>query len=226
MKKGVELQQPDGYLSSFVLAVDRFFDYLNNRDSIDEKSLPSSVLFSSDGTMVLDMTFYNGYAYDTNAGKFPFFDRIALYYPTISEVENDISMQKNIEDKIGRSWLLGDERQKILDIANVFGKASSITCPENRYEAACKAFEERVKDPSAKSLTSEQLATLKLAVACEADIKSEKDNFHENLFYDSIYYDVSKRLNNVPEAWKTDAYSELLDLAEGIVRGESKGLKY
>lgn len=225
MKNSEESRLGEGFVESFSFTVDRFSDYIRENLNGSGKDLPSVVSFDSVGTTVLDMTFYDGYAYDTKSDEYCCLDRVGLYYPTISEVEGDVSMQRRIECVTGRRWLSGDERRKVLDIANTFGKASRISCPRERYESALRAIESRVKDPSSRSFTPEQRSVLKLAVHCDADPKELYDNLHEALLYDCLFGDLRDKLPNVPKAWIDDAYKEALDMSEGIVRSDSRGLR-
>lgn len=99
-------------------------------------------------------------------------------------------------------------------------KIDSIVAPVAAVsiDAAVKAVVDRAKNPSAKSLTPEQVKTINDFVATAAPEDRQK-------LFDEVWADAKAQLDGVNEAWVKDAHQELNDLAEGIVRTEQQGLK-
>ena len=99
-------------------------------------------------------------------------------------------------------------------------KINSIVAPVAAVsiDAAVKSVVDRAKDPSEKSLTPEQVKTINDFVATAAPEDRQK-------LFDEVWAGARAQLDGVNEAWVKDAYQELNDLAEGIVRTEHQGLK-
>ena len=159
------------------------------------------------------MEFHDGFAYDTNPRGLGFYDRVALYYPTIEDC--DRYMQKCIRDYTGRDEITP------FDVALKYGQASRMRCPDYRYEEAKRALVQRTTDPSARAFSPEQVKALELAANSGGYYDSPKG---KAFFYDVLFSNSEPALKDVPDAWKADAKAELRELARGEVRDMSVGL--
>lgn len=99
-------------------------------------------------------------------------------------------------------------------------KIDSIVAPVAAVsiDAAIKAVVDRAKDPSAKSLTPEQVKTINDFVATAAPEDRQK-------LFDAVWDGAKAQLDGVNETWVKDAHDELTDLANGIERDAQKALK-
>ena len=207
-----ELDCPKGYVSNILLNKGSF-PVLSGKGLSEVDSLPPYVKFDENGEFSIEMEFHDGFAYDTNPHGLGFYDRVALYYPTIEEC--DRYMQKCIREYTGRDEITP------FDVALKYGQASRMRCPDYRYEEAKKALVERTTDPSARAFSPEQIKTLELAANSGGYYDSPKG---KDFFYDVLYCNSESELKNIPDAWKADTKAELRELARGEVRDMSVGL--
>lgn len=191
----------------------------------EAKTLPPEVKFDESGEYLLDMEFHDGYAFDLNPHGYGYYDRVALYYPTIEEVSKDRSLQADIERYTGREWSKGSDFEKMYDIALKFGQASRMRCPDYRRQDAIKAIVERAGDPSAKSFTPEQRKAIMLAGECHCP--NNHPAFDRQSIFD-LFFELARvemKSQGIMKEWQDDVHEELRDLAMGKVRDESLGLK-
>ena len=207
-----ELDCPKGYVSSILLNKNSF-PVLNGKGLSEVDSLPPGVKFDENGEFSIEMEFHDGFAYDLNPHGYGFFDRVALYYPTIEEC--DTYMQKCIRDYTGRDEITP------FDVALKYGQASRMRCPDFRMEAAKKAVVHRATDPVARAFTPEQRKAIELAADCGGYFDRPKG---KELFYDVLFCNSEKDMGNIPRAWKADVTAELRELAKGDTRGAERGL--
>ena len=207
-----ELDCPKGYVSNILLNKGSF-PVLSGKGLSGVDSLPPYVKFDENGEFSIEMEFHDGFAYDTNPHGLGFYDRVALYYPTIEDC--DRYMQKCIRDYTGRDEITP------FDVALKYGQASRMRCPDYRYEEAKKALVQRTTDPSARAFTPEQIKTLELAANSGGYYDSPRG---KDFFYDVLYCNSEPELKNIPDAWKADVKAELRELARGEVRDMSVGL--
>ena len=207
-----ELECPKGPVERIILNRDSF-PVLHGKGLSSVDSLPPYVRFDENGEFSIEMEFHDGFAYDTNPHGLGFYDRVALYYPTLEECDD--SMRKAIQDYTGR------EEITPFDVALKYGQASRMRCPDSRYETAKRAVVERTVDPSARAFTQEQRQAIELAADCGGYYMRPKGR---DFFYDVLFSNAEKDMGNVPRAWKADVTAELRELAQGKVRGESRGL--
>lgn len=217
-----EVRQMESNIDSIILYKDSF-PVLQKSDTPKLGELPPFVKFDNNGEMYIKMSFYDGYAFDTNPHGLGMYDRTALYYPTVDEVSKSVEMQDAIEKYTGRCWAEGSRQEQIYDIALKFGKASRLHCPQERYDAAVKAIVERATDPRAKSFTPEQRGKIELAAASSGNNLYHDVAFRQT-FYEMMFGEAKPQLRNIPAAWSEDAKNELYDLCAGKVREEGRGL--
>lgn len=86
-------------------------------------------------------------------------------------------------------------------------------------KAALKAIVNRASDPSAKAFTVDQVKVLE-DYATHASTSEDRQKL-----FDGLWEKAKPEISVVPDAWQKDAHEELKDLAEGVVRGESQGMK-
>ncbi len=187
-------------------------------------SLPPYTKFDKNGELFLNMEFFDGYARDLNEHGLGTYDRTALYYPTIKEVENNKAMQDEIKRYTGREWSEESNNEKMFDIALKYGQASRMKCPQYRFDDAVKAIVERASSIDNR-FTPEQREKIQLAAACNGE-DMYSGNFRD-VFYEKLW-DAAKpelKANRVFESWQKDAHDELLDLSKGLEREERIGLK-
>jgi hypothetical protein len=108
-----------------------------------------------------------------------------------------------------------DFSQKVHDIVN---NSKSVGVSE---DAAVKAIIDRASDKTAKSFTPEQRNVL-MKFASSADAPEAREKVFDGLWEKA---ETALKDAGVNEAWQKDAHEELKDLAEGVVRGESQGMK-
>ena len=207
-----ELECPKGYVATILLSKDTF-PVLNGKGLSDVDSLPPGVKFDKNGEFAIEMEFHDGFAYDLNPHGYGFFDRVALYYPTLEEC--DKTMQKHIRDYTGRDEITP------FDVALKYGQASRMRCPDYRMEAAKKAVIDRATDPSARAFTPEQRKAIELAADCGGYFDRPKGRA---FFYDGVFCNSEKAMGNIPRVWKADVKAELRDLAKGEKRSQGRGM--
>lgn len=183
-----ELDCPKGYVSNILLNKGSF-PVLSGKGLSGVDSLPPYVKFDENGEFSIEMEFHDGFAYDTNPHGLGFYDRVALYYPTIEDC--DRYMQKCIRDYTGRDEITP------FDVALKYGQASRMRCPDYRYEEAKKALVQRTTDPSARAFTPEQIKTLELAANSGGYYDSPRGM---DFFYDVLYCNSEPELKNIPDA--------------------------
>ena len=209
-----ELDCPKGYVSNILLNKNSF-PVLNGKGLTEVDSLPPGVKFDENGEFTIEMEFHDGFAYDLNPHGYGFYDRVALYYPTIEEVLQSPGKVKAIQDYTGRLEVTP------FDVALKFGQASRMRCPDFRMEAAKKAVVDRATDPSAKAFTPEQRKAIELAADCGGYFDRPKGR---DFFYDVLFCNSEKDMGNISQAWKADVTAELREVAKGETRGEERGL--
>ena len=207
-------------VDTILLNRDSFRDWVSFHSDKFNGGYPAYVRFDENGEFECQMHFRDGCAVDTNPHGLGYYDRVGLYYPTLSEVMNDEDKQRRISDFTGRNWQDGSEQEKIHDIAVTFGSAGRIHCPQERQDAAVQAVADRVKDPRATSFTVSQREAILLAVSCK-DLND--DRFGRSVFYDSLLELAKDSLGRVNPGWIDDVYDELHDMVDGNFRGESRG---
>lgn len=184
--------------------------------------LPPYVRFDENGEYKIEMEFHDGYARDLNPHSLGTYDRTALYYPTVKEIEGDNDRQSAISCYTGRVWSEGSYQDKIYDIALKYGQASRLHCPTERYDDAVKAVVERTVDSSARAFTPEQLESIQLAAACNGeDLYS--GSFRDT-FYERLHSDALAQMKGVNPHWINDTLNELMELSHGKVRDEGMSL--
>ena len=208
-------EKPVGLMDDIILTKDSFKDLMYPYGSEVVRDLPPNLHFDEDGELFIRMEFHDGFAYDTNPHGYGFFDRVALYYPTMEEVKREPSMIKAIQDYTGRVEVTP------YDVALKFGQASRMRCPDYRYNSAKRAVVERVIDPSAIAFTESQRKAIELAADCGGFWNRPRG---KDFFYDALFCNSERVMGDVPRAWKADVTAELRELAQGKVRGESRGL--
>ena len=227
------------YASAYLDAADRFLEshalaeessvkdgyveeILLNEDACEAEKLPPYVQgqFDEDGEYEVDMSFHDGYAFDLMDPEEPREQRLALYYPTMQEVEDDPDMQQDIYDYTLRDWIQGCDDEKKFDTALRFGVASRIECPKHRYDAAVEAVIERTKSSYAKAFSPGQCAAIQLAAACNGEYLPYGN---PKAFFEQLHTEACKDLK-VPDAWKQDSLQELRELADGHVRSQGLGI--
>ena len=209
-----ELDCPKGYVSNILL--NKWSFSLLHKDGIKaEQFFPPYVKFDDSGEFSIDMEFHDGFAYDLNPHGLGFYDRVALYYPTMEEVLADPLMKKAIQKYTGRTEITP------YDVALKYGQASRMCCPDYRYEAAKKAVVERATDPSAREFTPEQRKAIELAADCGGFYGRPKGR---DFFYDALFCNAEPKMGDIPKAWKADVTAELRKLARGETREEHRGL--
>lgn len=176
------------------------------------------VKFDQRGECKQKMLFLDGYAFDefVSLGKQ---HRTGLYYPTIEEIEADPDKQQAVAARLGKDWNECTEFEKAYGSAVVFGKASRIECPKERYDAAVEAVRERTQSQTARAFTLEQVETINLASSCNGEMY---DDGNLKAFYEQLHAEAVKDLK-VPDKWKQDSLQELKDLSEGKTRGQFQG---
>lgn len=209
-----ELDCPKGYVSNILLNK-WSFSLLHKEGANAQQFYPPYVKFDDSGEFSIEMEFHDGFAYDLNPHGLGFYDRVALYYPTMEEVMADPHMQKAIQKYTGRTEITP------CDVALKYGQASRMCCPGYRYEAAKKAVVERTTDPSAREFTPEQRKTIELAADCGGFYGRPKGR---DFFYDALFCNAEPQMGDIPRAWKADVTAELRELAQGKVREEGRGL--
>ena len=83
-----ELECPKGPVEGIILNRDSF-PVLSGKGLSSVDTLPPYVKFDDNGEFAIDMEFHDGFAYDTNPHGLGFYDRVALYYPTLEELRQD-----------------------------------------------------------------------------------------------------------------------------------------
>ena len=97
-----------------------------SEDALNIKDV-GTVAFGTTGELEVEMVFSDGHAEELPAlDNLSTLDRhhFAMTYPTVAEVENDPSMQEQIEVYTGRKWQEGSFQEKVYDTALRFGTAS------------------------------------------------------------------------------------------------------
>ena len=208
----VEPSADDGYVEEILL----------NEDACEADNLPPYVQgqFDEYGEYQVDMSFHDGYAFDLMDPEEPKSERLAMYYPTMQEVEDDPDMQQAIYHYTLRDWIQGCDNEKMFDTALRFGVASCIKCPKERYDAAVEAVMERTKSSVAKAFSPGQCAAIQLAAACNGEYLPYGN---PKAFFEQLHVEACKDLK-VPDAWKQDSLQELRELADGHVRNLNIGL--
>ena len=201
----------DEYVETIILTEDCF----------EAEHIPPYVRseFAESNEFEADMSFHDGYAFDLKDPEEPGSERLALYYPTIQEVQDDPDMQDDIYDYTLREWSEGSDQEKMFDTALRYGEASCIKCPKERYDAALEAIMERTKSSVAKAFSPGQCAVIQLAAACNGEFL---DKGNPKSFYEQLHTEACKDLK-VPEKWKQDSLEELRDLSEGKTWAQSMG---
>ena len=208
-----ELECPKGPVDNIILNRDSFVLSGKGLSSVD--TLPPYVKFDDNGEFAIDMEFHDGFAYDTNPHGLGFYDRVALYYPTLEELRQDPTKLKAVQTYTGRQDVTP------FDVALKFGQASRMRCPDYRYDAAKKALVERTTDPSAREFSLEQRKAIELAADSGGFYLRPKGR---DFFYEVLFSNSEKAMGNIPDAWKADVKAELRGLARGEVRDVSAGL--
>ena len=209
-----ELECPKGPVEGIILNRDSF-PVLGGKGLSSVDTLPPYVKFDDSGEFAIDMEFHDGFAYDTNPHGLGFYDRVALYYPTLEELRQDPAKLKAVQNYTGRQDVTP------FDVALKFGQASRMRCPDYRYDAAKKALVERTTDPSAREFSPEQRKAIELAADCGGFYLRPKGR---DFFYEVLFSNSEKAMGNIPDAWKADVKAELRGLARGEVRDVSVGL--
>jgi hypothetical protein len=209
-----ELECPKGPVDGIILNRDSF-PVLSGKGLSSVDTLPPYVKFDDNGEFAIDMEFHDGFAYDTNPHGLGFYDRVALYYPTLEELRQDPAKLKAVQTYTGRQDVTP------FDVALKFGQASRMRCPDYRYDAAKKALVERTTDPSAREFSPEQRKAIELAADCGGFYLRPKGR---DFFYEVLFSNSEKAMGNIPDAWKADVKAELRGLARGEVRDVSVGL--
>ena len=209
-----ELECPKGPVDGIILNRESF-PVLSAKGLSSVDTLPPYVKFDDHGEFAIDMEFHDGFAYDTNPHGLGFYDRVALYYPTLEELRQDPMKLKAVQDYTGRQEVTP------FDVALKFGQASRMRCPDYRYDAAKKALVERTTDPSAREFSPEQQKAIELAADCGGFYLRPKGR---DFFYEVLFSNSEKAMGNIPDAWKVDVKAELRGLARGEVRDVSVGL--
>ena len=210
-----ELECPKGYVSSIILNKGSF--PLHHEEGLPaEQSCPPYVKFDANGEFMLDMEFHNGFAYDLNPHGLGFYDRVALYYPTLEEVQADPEKLRAVQNYTGRTEVTP------FDVALKYGQASRMRCPDYRYEAARQAVVERAASPSARKFTPEQRKAIELAADCGGYYDRPKGR---DFFYDALFCNTEPKMGNIPRVRKADVKAELRELARGEVRDTIKPRK-
>ena len=207
-------------VDTILLNRDSFRDWVSFHSDKFNGGYPAYVRFDENGEFECQMHFRDGCAVDTNPHGLGYYDRVGLYYPTLSEVMNDEDKQRRISDFTGRNWQDGSEQEKIHDIAVTFGSAGRIHCPQERQDVAVQAVADRVKDPRATSFTVSQREAILLAVSCK-DLNDDRSG--KAVFYDSLLELAKDSLGRVNPRWIDDVRDELQDMVDGNFRGESRG---
>ena len=209
-----ELECPKGPVDNIILNRESF-PVLSGKGLSSVDTLPPYVKFDDNGEFAIDMEFHDGFAYDTNPHGLGFYDRVALYYPTLEELRHDPTKLKAVQTYTGRQDVTP------FDVALKFGQASRMRCPDYRYDAAKKALVERTTDPSAREFSPEQRKAIELAADCGGFYLRPKGR---DFFYEVLFNNSEKAMGNIPDAWKADVKAELRGLAQGEVRDVSVGL--
>lgn len=207
-------------VDTIILSRESFRDWVSSHPNMYNDGYPPYVRFDENGEFECQMHFRDGCAVDTNPHGLGYYDRVGLYYPTLSEVMNDEDKQRRISDFTGRNWQDGSEQVKIHDIAVTFGSAGRIHCPQERQDVAVQAVADRVKDPRATSFTVSQREAILLAVSCK-DLNDDRSG--KAVFYDSLLELAKDSFGRVNPRWIDDARDELQDMVDGYFRGESRG---
>ena len=176
------------------------------------------VKFDENGECNMEMCFSDGFAFDEYE-QLSNIHRTGLYYPTLKDLAADPEKQQAIAARLGKDWDECSEIEKVYGSAVVFGKASRIECPKERYDAALEAVRERTQSQTAKAFTREQVDTITLAAACNGEFL---DKGNPKPFYEQLHTEALKDLK-VPEKWKQDSLQELKDLSEGKTWSQSQG---
>ena len=184
--------------------------------------LPPYVAFDDNGEFQIEMEFHDGYARDLNPHGLGMYDRTALYYPTVKEIEGDKDKQNAISHYTGRVWSEGSYQDKIFDIALKYGEASRLHCPKYRYDDAVKAVVERTVDKTARAFTPEQRERILLAAACNGE--PEYSGSFREVFYEQLHAAARREMWGINNHWIQDSLDELKDLSNGKVRDEGVGL--
>ena len=216
-KAGVRCQEmecPKGYVSAIILN-ERSFPLLHKEGLPAGQSCPPYVKFDSNGEFTLDMEFHDGFAYDLNPHGLGFYDRVALYYPTLEEVHADPEKLRAVQKYTGRTEVTP------FDVALKYGQVSRMRCPDYRYEAAKQTVVERAACPSARKFTPGQRKAIELAADCGGYYDRPKGR---DFFYDALFCNAEPKMGNVLRVRKADVKAELRELARGEERNTRKGL--